>query len=121
MSQRHIGNAVGHFDIAGPDLDALRSFYAGVFGWTIESVGPGYALIRTPEGGVDGAIVETETPAITLGVVAPNLAQALAAAERLGGAIVMPATDNGWVTKAQIADPFGNIVTLIDGSGERAR
>jgi len=25
----------------------------------------------------------------------------------------MPATDNGWVTKAQVSDPAGNLVTLI--------
>jgi hypothetical protein len=27
--------------------------------------------------------------------------------------VVMPATDNGWVVKAQVADPAGNLVTLI--------
>jgi predicted enzyme related to lactoylglutathione lyase len=26
---------------------------------------------------------------------------------------VMPVTDNGWVRKAQVADPAGNIITLI--------
>jgi hypothetical protein len=29
----------------------------------------------------------------------------------------MPPTDNGWVTKAQVTDPAGNIVTLIQAAG----
>jgi hypothetical protein len=27
----------------------------------------------------------------------------------------MPATDNGWVHKAQVRDPAGNLLTLIQG------
>ena len=34
-------------------------------------------------------------------------------AERLGGEVVMPPTDNGWVVKAQVRDPAGNVLTLI--------
>jgi hypothetical protein len=30
-----------------------------------------------------------------------------------GGDVVMPVTDNGWVRKAQVRDPAGNILTLI--------
>ena len=36
-------------------------------------------------------------------------------AGRAGGAVVMEPTDNGWVTKAQVTDPAGNVVTLIEG------
>lgn len=42
-------NAVGDFDIAGPDAASLRSFYAGVFGWRMDEQGPGYTLVETPE------------------------------------------------------------------------
>jgi predicted enzyme related to lactoylglutathione lyase len=37
----------------------------------------------------------------------------MAAAE--GGKVLLPKTDNGWVKKAQIADPAGNALTLIQG------
>jgi predicted enzyme related to lactoylglutathione lyase len=37
----------------------------------------------------------------------------LAQVDALGGAITMPATDNGWVRKGQVRDPAGNILTLI--------
>lgn len=45
-----------------------------------------------------------------------NLDSAISEAEELGGSVVMPPTDNGWVTKAQVADPAGNVLTLIQQS-----
>ena len=111
----HIPNAIGHFDVAGPDLEALGAFYTGVLGWAVEPRGPGYAGLTTPEGGPDGALVEATDPSLTVGVVVHDLDAALTAAGEVGGRVVMPATDNGWVTKAQVLDPAGNRLTLIQG------
>jgi predicted enzyme related to lactoylglutathione lyase len=108
-----VANGIAHFDVAGPDEEGLRRFYAGVFGWEIDVRGPGYALVRTPDGSPDGAIGEAEAPSLTVGVAVPDLEGALRAAEQAGGTVTMPATDNGWVVKAQVADPAGNLVTLI--------
>jgi predicted enzyme related to lactoylglutathione lyase len=102
-----------HFDIAGPDTDILREFYAAVMSWSVQSQGPGYALIETGGVGPNGAIVETEEASITIGLAVADLGATLADAERRGGTIIMPATDNGWVVKAQIKDPAGNFITLI--------
>ncbi len=102
---------IGHFDVAGPELDTLSAFYSSLFGWEVASRGPGYAQVSTP--GLGGAITESPEPSITIGVVVADLADALARAAREGGAVVMPATDNGWVTKAQVQDPAGNVLTLI--------
>ena len=109
----HIINGFGHFDIAGPDLAPLQAFYSDLFGWAITPAGPGYALVGTPDGGPNGALVETPTASLTFGVVVADLAASLAQAERRGGQVVLPATDNGWVKKARIADPAGNVLTLI--------
>jgi predicted enzyme related to lactoylglutathione lyase len=109
----HVPNSIGHFEIAGPDLAPLGRFYAGVFGWSIDQTGPGYALLETPDGGADGALVESERSALTVGIIVPDLDAALAAADSLGGQIVMPVTDNGWVKKAVVADPAGNQLTMI--------
>ena len=106
--------AVAHFDIAGGDADVLGAFYSGLFGWSVDPKGPGYALIETGANSPNGAIVETEAPALTMGVAVKSLAETIAKAEAAGGRVVMPATDNGWVKKAQIADPSGNVVTLIE-------
>ena len=104
-----------HFDITGPDDERLRAFYADVLGWSIEPKGPGYALVTTG-GGLRGAIVEGEQPGVVLGLGVDNLSAAVDHAVAQGGTIVMPPTDNGWVTKAQVADPVGNIITLIQSA-----
>ncbi|MEV4422764.1 VOC family protein [Patulibacter sp. NPDC049589] len=109
----HPAGGLAHFDIAGPDVDRLHGFYRSVFAWEIDVKGPGYALVRTPEGTPDGAIVEADEGSLTVGVVVDDVAAAVAAAEAGGGAVVMPPTDNGWVVKAQVDDPAGNRVTLI--------
>lgn len=102
---------ISHFDVAGNDIEALGSFYKRLFNWKITTRGPGYAQLGTP--GLQGAIVETPEASITLGIAVPDLAAALTKSEEIGGTIEMPATDNGWVVKAQIRDPAGNLLTLI--------
>jgi predicted enzyme related to lactoylglutathione lyase len=115
FGQRHAPNAIAHFDISGPTFDRLRSFYSEVFGWTIAVRGPGYASVKTPMGSADGALLESEEAALTIGIAVPDLARSLEDAVAQGGSIAMPATDNGWVVKAQIVDPAGNRLTLIQG------
>jgi predicted enzyme related to lactoylglutathione lyase len=112
-STRHRSNGVAHFDIAGPDLGALGNFYRSVLGWEPLPQGPGYTLLRTPDGGPDGALNEADTPAVTIGVAVDDLDQAVATASASGGSVEMPPTDNGWVVKAQVRDPAGNLLTLI--------
>jgi predicted enzyme related to lactoylglutathione lyase len=106
-----MAGTIGHFDVAGPELEPLQRFYEGVLGWTVEPMGPGYAQLHTPQ--LDGALVEAPEASLTIGVVVPDLDGALAAATESGGAVVMPKTDNGFVVKGQIADPAGNRITLI--------
>lgn len=108
-------SSIGHFDVAGPDLERLGPFYTGVFGWQIAPRGPGYAQLQTPADSPNGALVEQADASVTLGIVVPDLAHALAQAEATGGRVEMPATDNGWVRKAQVRDPAGNLLTLIQG------
>ncbi|MEY9930527.1 putative enzyme related to lactoylglutathione lyase [Catenulispora sp. GP43] len=108
-------NAVVHFDISGPDDEHLRRFYGDLLDWEIVPQGPGYSLVQTP-GGLRGSIVEAEGAAVTLGVAVADLELAVRRAAELGGEVVMPPTDNGWVLKAQVTDPAGNVLTLIQGS-----
>lgn len=115
MSKSHTPNGIGHFDIAGPDIAPLSSFYGAVLGWQVTPRGPGYAMVATPEGSPNGALVEAEEASITIGVVVPDLNAALNSAEANGGSVAMPLTDNGWVKKAQVRDPAGNLLTLIQG------
>jgi hypothetical protein len=104
---------VVHFDIAGPGESEQHHFYAGLLGWQVDAKGPGYALVRTPDGGPDGALIEADRAAVTIGIAVADLDAALTRAVELGGSVLMPRTDNGWVVKAQVTDPAGNILTLI--------
>jgi predicted enzyme related to lactoylglutathione lyase len=104
---------IAHFDVLGPEPEALHAFYAGVFGWHVDPQGPGYALVQTPDGSPDGAVVEADQAGLMVGIVVEDLDAAVAAAEERGGRVVMPPTDNGWVVKAQVADPAGNVLSLI--------
>jgi predicted enzyme related to lactoylglutathione lyase len=116
-NQRFKNNAIGHFDVSGPDIQQLGKFYSAVFGWQIDPKGPGYAMLKTPDGTPGGALVETveldQAPSLTIGVIVGDLDQALQVAAATGGKVVMPETDNGWVKKAQVSDPAGNCITLI--------
>ena len=100
-----------HFDVSGPHEESQHRFYAELFGWDVASKGPGYALVSTPT--VNGALVEADEPSVVIGVGVPDLARAVAQAVALGGTVVMEPLNNGWVTKAQVADPAGNILTLL--------
>jgi len=103
---------VVHFDVAGPDEAALQRFYTGVLDWRVDPQGPGYALVRTPDGGPDGALVEREDASLTLGVAVDDLEATVARVAEHGGDVLMPPTDNGWVYKAIVADPAGNRIAL---------
>lgn len=109
----HSPNGIAHLDIAGPDLAALSDFYGAVFDWQIAPQGPGYSLVSTPDGGPDAALVEAEQSSVVAGIAVSDLTATIATALERGGTEVMAPTDNGWVTKAQILDPAGNLLTLI--------
>ena len=106
-------DSVVHFDIAGEPESAQHRFYAELFGWQVASQGPGYALVSTGDGGLRGALVESDAPSVTIGVAVDDLEATVERAVALGGTVAMPPTDNGWVVKAQVVDPAGNPVTLI--------
>jgi len=108
-----MSNAIVHIDITGPDPVAQHRFYGQLFDWEVDEKGPGYALVRTPAGGPDGALVEADVASVAFGVAVADLTAAVEKATALGGTVVMPPTDNGWVVKAQVTDPAGNLLTLI--------
>lgn len=110
-----------HFEFAGPDEHALHSFYGGVFGWAVNEMGPGYALVETPDGSPNGGLREAEVAEFTIGVEVDDLEEAVARGVEFGGSLAMPPTDNGYVNKAQLTDPAGNIVTLIAANKSEAR
>jgi predicted enzyme related to lactoylglutathione lyase len=115
-----MGNPVVHFDISAPDPDDLHGFYASLFGWTITPVpAMNYAIVRTPEGFIDGGIgpAPDGVARVTVYVEVDDLRATLDQAESFGGTTVQPPAEvPGVVSLAILADPAGNHIGL-SGSG----
>jgi uncharacterized protein len=106
-------------EIHGRDGEALRRFYAELFGWAFRSYGDGmdYGMAQSGEGGIGvgvGAAPEGRPSQVTFYVRSADVAGALASAERLGGTTSLPATTmpDGTVI-GMVADPEGNVIGLV--------
>ncbi|MEO8092085.1 MAG: VOC family protein, partial [bacterium] len=94
-----MGQPVVHFEIAGKDPEKLQSYYSELFGWEIDADNPmNYGLVAregntNAEGvGIGGGISGTpdDYPGhVTVYVEVPDVEEALAKAESLGGARFM--------------------------------
>jgi uncharacterized protein len=104
---------IAHFEIQGPNDEQTAAFYRDLLDWPIDPRGPGYTLIDAGAAGLGGAIADTAEGRVVLGVTIPDLDAAIARVAELGGEVLMPPTDNGWVTKALVTDPDGNQLSLI--------
>ncbi len=109
-----MANNVVHFEINGPDKDALQSFYTSAFGWTVNADNPmGYGLVEHDESrpGIGGGIDEGDGVLIYIEVADP--AAALAQVVELGGKVVQDVQELPMVTMATFSDPAGNIIGLV--------
>ena len=94
-----MGQPVVHFEIVGKDGDKLKSYYSELFGWRVDSGNPmGYGMVDRDENtnadgvGIGGGIMgapEGYDGHVTFYVEVPDVEEALASAERLGGARMM--------------------------------
>jgi|SRR5579872_1159873 len=111
-----MGHQVVHFEIRAKDPDGARAFYGGLFGWTFpEAAEPGYTYVETGESGaIPGGIgpAHGEHGMVTFFVGVEDVAATLQAAEKLGGATVLPATTVPGVTFALFSDPQGQIIGI---------
>jgi predicted enzyme related to lactoylglutathione lyase len=102
------------------DPGRQREFFSNLFGWNIDANNPqNYGMV--PNGGPDsigGGIGDSQdaTPRVTVYVEVPDINAALAKAEELGAATLMPRTDIGMVVMAQFRDLEGNVIGLVEAS-----
>jgi predicted enzyme related to lactoylglutathione lyase len=105
-----------HFEIQGRDGKKTQEFYASLFGWKVDANNPmEYGIVSADAPGIGGGLCQAMgPPMVTFYVSAPDLAEALKKAERLGGKTVMPPHDvpNG-PQIALFSDPDGNVVGLV--------
>jgi predicted enzyme related to lactoylglutathione lyase len=117
MTARDWARPVVHWAIEAIDIDAQRRFYAELFQWRIQGedgflpIDPGFG---GPEPGPGGHLQQGATARIVLYVQVRDLLECLDRAVALGGAVVNePFQFPGQPTLAQITDPEGNPVMLV--------
>jgi predicted enzyme related to lactoylglutathione lyase len=118
---------VVHFEIVGADAERLRSYFAALFGWEYDTTSPvaeevsaageyGFIdVLPAPDGtGIRGGVGggPGRAPRAMFYVGVPDVEEALAEAERLGGTRLMGPARNpaGHLVVGHFADPEGNLV-----------
>jgi predicted enzyme related to lactoylglutathione lyase len=124
MKEKHMGQAVVHFEVVGKDGPKLQSYYAEMFGWKMNADNPmNYALVEAEQAsdrpGIAGGIGQGPDGYeghVTFYVEVPDVEAALVKAEELGGTRVMgPETIMPELTLGQFKDPEGNVIGLTQG------
>jgi len=107
--------------VAVPDLDAGLAFYGGVLGhpllWRNDDIGQAAVALR--EG--DTEIVLTTAHGYEPNWLVDSADHAAAAVAAGGGRIISPPADIPVGRVAVVADPFGNVLVLVDLSTGRYR
>lgn len=118
-----MGQPVVHFEIIGTDPASLRDYYGELFGWEFHTGNAATEAVSQKanygfvEGGTDGGINggvgggEGHEARVLFYVSVPDVEEALAAAERLGGKRVMgPEGEPGTNVVGHFTDPEGNLI-----------
>jgi hypothetical protein len=108
------------FEIHAKDQEKLAGFYREMFEWNIAPGNiPGFLSIEhgvgAPPEGISGVIAPaSDQSRVSLVIQVADLEDSLAHAEELGGNVLMRPIDvPQGPTVARIADPEGNVVTLV--------
>jgi predicted enzyme related to lactoylglutathione lyase len=120
-----MGRPVVHFEVMAKDAAAIRSFYADLFDWKIDTNNPmNYGMVSPDDNaaggagtsGIGGGIGEMpagEPGYATFYVDVDDVEAALGKAEKLGGTRLMgPETVMEGLTIGLFTDPEGHIVGL---------
>ena len=96
-------------ELPAPDLAAAKSFYSGLFGWSLTDYGPTYSCTTTGDVDVGLQGDQQAAPAAPLPVVeVEDLEAAFTAVTKLGGTIVKPIFSFPGGRRFHFRDPNGN-------------
>ena len=115
-----MAHKIVHWEIMGPDGEAIKAFYEEMFGWKSEAV-PGfdeYFTTDADESGVSGAVGkggEGMESYVTMYVEVDSVDEHLAKAEAAGGSTIMPRmVVPDIVTFGLLSDPAGNMIGVVE-------
>jgi hypothetical protein len=114
-----MAHGVVHFEVLGPDGEALQRYYADLFGWEVDASNPmKYGMVQPSPPGIGGGVAASQdgSSMVTFYVETDDLSASLKKAESLGGKTVQEPMDipDGPST-ALFADPSGNVIGLVSG------
>ncbi len=116
-------NPIVHWELIGPDGDALKSFYTSIFDWQLAAPEgfDGYYMTDGDAVGLGGAVGQgnEEMPAYgAIYVQVESIEESLGKVEANGGTTLVPRTEiPDMVIYALFKDPAGNVVGLVEGNG----
>lgn len=119
-----MGRPVVHFEVVGKDGPALQKFYSELFEWRIDADNPmGYGMVpqegnTTPDGrGIGGGVgpgPQGYPGHVTFYVEVPDVEEALARAEELGGTRMMgPDEPMPGLVIGLFNDPEGHTIGVV--------
>ena len=118
--QKTWARPVVFFEIHAKDQEKAAAFYREMFEWNIAPGNiPGFLAIEhgigAPPEGISGIIAPaTHGATVSIVIQVADLRDSLAQAEELGGKVLMQPIDvPQGPTVARIADPEGNVITLV--------
>jgi predicted enzyme related to lactoylglutathione lyase len=121
-----MGQPVVHFEVIGKDAEKLQSYYAELFGWQIDANNPmKYGIVQRDGntnsdgvgiGGGIGTGPDGYDGHVTFYVEVPDVEEALARAESLGGSRMMgPEEPMPGLEIGLFNDPEGRLVGVVSG------
>ena len=122
-----MGQPVVHFEVVGKDGEKLQGYYRDLFGWEIDTNNPmNYGIVQRDgntddEGvGIGGGVGQGPDGYdghVTFYVGVPDVEEALAKAESLGGTRIMgPETIMDSIVLGQFTDPEGHLIGVVTSS-----
>ena len=114
-----MGQPVVHFEVVGKDGENLQKYYSDLFGWKIDSDNPmNYGMVeKQGDDGIAGGVGQGPDGYeghVTFYVAVPDVEEALAKAESLGGTRVMgPEEIMDMVVLGQFKDPEGHVIGVV--------
>ena len=119
MSNHH---HIHYIELPSVNMEAMKRFYAAVFGWTFTDYGPQYSSFHGAgiEGGFDGdsgARAPSDQGALVI-LYSDELEQSLAAVEKAGAKISVPIFSFPGGRRFHFHDPSGNELAIWTHSPE---